>query len=385
MIRVLNVVNIYFSVPYFFGDQFKYLQKNGFKIYLICSPSEHLEKYSNEQNIECYQIPITRRITPFTDLVSLIKICVYIKKNKIDIISGHTAKGGLLAVLAGRIMGVKKIIFFRHGVPFDRKEGISKKIFTILNRFMAKCATDIVCVSPSLAKLSIDYNLNKESKQIVLGSGTCGGIDTQNKFNPDLIDSSSQFNLKQKLGLDDNCLVVGYVGRLVNDKGIPELVESFKLLLLRHKAKKIKLLLVGPLELDKKERDSLNQLTRNEIMSNQDIIYTGYIKDDIQLYYSIMDIVVLPSYHEGFGMCVIEASSMTKPVLVSKSTGCVDAIIEGETGHYIDINPNSICAGLEVLLDDNYRKVLGQQGRKMVIQKFDHSVIWPQIINLYKK
>lgn len=384
MKNVLNIINVYFSVPYFFGDQFLYLKNKGYHMHLICSPSTELAAYAKQQEISYAEIPVTRKITPFTDLVSLIKVCQYIKRNQIDIVVGHTSKGGLLAALAGRIMHVKKIIFFRHGSPIDRNTGLSKMFLLWINRCIASCSHQIVCVSPSIAAYSLALKLNPPEKQLVLGKGTCGGIDTKIKFNPSRLNASELEQLKQKLDIQSDSFVIGYCGRLVNDKGIPELVDAFEIISKKFPEKNLILLLVGPFQVEnKKERDELQEKTKKRIFSNPRIITTGYISNHIALYYAIMSIYVLPSYHEGFGMSILEASAMQLPVLTTRSVGCVDAIVENETGLYVDLTPEGIADGIVKLFDPVLRHQMGLKGREMVKNNYDHEILWPEIEKLY--
>lgn len=379
MKNVLNVVGVFFSVPYFFGDQFLYFKNKGYKMHLICSPSQFLKQYAEEQQIIYKEIPILRKISPFTDIVSLFKICLFIKINDIEVVVGHNAKGSLLALLAARIMNVPYRIYFRHGSLAPTKVGLSRKIVLIIDRFVAKCSTKIVCVSPSLYDLCIEDKLNSASKQMLLGKGTCGGIDTINKFNPDLIRIEDSNSLRQKLNLPQNAFVIGYSGRLVRDKGIAELVEGFDILRAKHPYKVLYLLLVGLFE----DGDALSDNVKNIIKADENIIYTGYIKNKIELYYSLMSMLILPSYREGFPTCVLEASAMRLPVLTTKSLGCIDSIIENETGNYIKITPESISEGIESYFDNELRKKLGYGGRSWVVNNFDNLLIWPEIEKLY--
>jgi glycosyltransferase involved in cell wall biosynthesis len=356
------------------------MREHAYDCHLICSPSEYLEDYAREQKIGYAGIPITRKITPVQDLKSLFAIAKYIQHHKIDIIVGHTPKGALLAMLSGVIMRVSIRIYFRHGLlnP-ERVKGITFFLFITMERFISFLATKIVCVSPSLADLSLKLRLNKASKQCVLGRGTCGGIDTIHKYNPGLINPEDQDRLRKSLNIDQNTFIVGYCGRLVNDKGIRELVDGFQLLREKHPDRKIKLLLVGFFD----ERDFLDTVTQQEIVNNNHIIITGYIKDNLPLYYSLMTVCILPSYREGFGMCMLEAQAMQIPVLTTRSFGCINSIIENKTGFFVDITPDGICDGIERYFDGSLRERIGKEGRKMVVEHFDNYVIWPEIEKLY--
>jgi hypothetical protein len=164
------------------------------------------------------EIPIARKISLLADMRAVVNICKYIKKNKIDVIVGHSPKGALLAMLAGWIMKTPKRIYFRHGLVYETSKGWMYSLLINIDRLTAFLSTKIVCVSPSLYKKSLEDRLNKEYKQLVLGKGTCGGINTITKFNPNLISTTDRINLQKNLSLPKDAFVIGYCGRIVRDK-----------------------------------------------------------------------------------------------------------------------------------------------------------------------
>lgn len=379
--RILHVINIYFSLSYL-GDQFSHFSKKGYKQHLICSPSEKLENYSKSQNISFAEVEIIRKVSLFKDLKGLVRICAYIHQNKIDIVVGHTPKGALLAMLAAYIMRVPKRIYFRHGLVYETMHGFPRKLMMNIDRLTAFCATQIVCVSPSLAKISLLDHLNSDKKQLVLGKGTCSGIDAIGKFNPILIDKIKLNQLRTLYNIDKNTFVIGYCGRLVRDKGIIDLVRGFKSLQAKLPLMHFQLLLVGDFE----DRDTLPADIITEIKFCSDIICTGFVFEEIEYYYSLMSVLVLPSYREGFGMVSLEAAAMELPVLTTKVTGCIDSIIEGETGFYISNTPEGITSGILKLMNDTKLKHYGLNGRKMVLEFYQNIITWQLIESkLYKR
>jgi len=376
--NILHIVNIYFVLPYFIGDQFLYLKNEGYNLNVICSPSEHLKDYAQKMKFNFSEIEISRKINVYNDIKALLHICYYIKKNNINIVVGHTPKGALLAMLASSIMRVQKRIYFRHGLVYETMNGTKRQFMILLDKITAYCATKIVCVSPSVYKKSIEEKLNPEIKQIILGKGTCGGIDALDKFNPEKINSKKLKFLKKSIGLNINTYVIGYCGRLVKDKGIIELVEAFKQLVIKTKLD-IKLLLIGDFE----TRDILPPNIIKEITNNKHIIKTGFIYNDIQYYYALMNLYILPSYREGFPISVLEASAMKIPVLTTKVTGCIDSIIENRTGIYISNSPANILNTIYNLINqkgsDKKLKQMGEKGREFVLKNFENHIIWPII------
>lgn len=370
--NILHIVNIYFVLPYFIGDQFFYFNKKGYKLNVICSPSQYLADYAKKMGFNYLEVEIARAIKPFKDFIAIFTICHYIKKNKIDIVVGHTPKGALLAMLAAKIMRIPCRVYFRHGLVYETMQGFQRKLMINLDRLTAFFSTKIVCVSPSVYTQSLKDRLNSEKKQIVLSKGTCGGIDSLNKFNPEKINLTTLNQLKVSLGIKQNDFVIGFCGRLVVDKGIIELVESFEQLKVESN-KNYKLLLVGDFE----KRNSLPKYIIDKIKYDKDIIITGFVFNNIEYYYALMNLFILPSYREGFPTSILEASAMQLPVLTTRATGCVDSIIEGHTGFYILNTVNSIFYGIKSLRDDKNIAKYGLNGRKFVLDYFDNLVLWP--------
>ena len=375
--KVLHVFTIIGTPKAFFDGQFKYLSVNGHEIHVVSDSPEDIE-FSLRNSIKYYQVPIVRKFNPFSDLSSIKNLIKLIRKEKYDIVVGHTPKGAMVAMIAAKIAMVNIRIYYRHGLIYTTAKGFKRIILKIVEQFTALFSTHIINVSFSLSKLAINDRLNSDKKQKVIGAGTCGGIDTITVFNPKLIHESENKMLKASLGISKDDFVVGFCGRVCKEKGIRELIDGFKKFILNNP--KSKLLLIGPFD----NRDVLPDKYKIEIENNPNIISTGRIdKSKLPLYYSIMDVFVFPSYREGFGMCVIEASAMKLPILVSHSHGCVDSIREHQTGEYVDISPLGIMSGLEKMKNASFRKMLGEEGRKFVVENFENRIMWPKIVNMY--
>lgn len=373
--NILHVVNIYFVLPYFIGDQFTYFKERGYRMNVVCSPSEYLADYAKKQGFEYIEIPVNRSISIKQDLTSIWHICNFVRKQKIDIVIGHTPKGALLGMIAGWLCRVPKRIYFRHGLVYETSHGFKQFILKTVDRIASLCATKIVCVSPSVLKRSIEDKLAPAKKQIILGNGTCNGVDTQGSFNPANIDETRLNTLMEKYGINGNDFVIGYSGRMVKDKGIIELVRAFDKL---ENSENCKLLLVGMFEV----RDALPKDVKERITSDSRIIYTGFINGGMEYYYAMMNVYVLASYREGFPTGVLEAQSMGKPVITTCVTGCCDSIIDKTTGLFVKNDADDIVEKLDMIR--LHHAIDGANGRKWVIDNFDSRLIWKEIEKLYK-
>jgi glycosyltransferase involved in cell wall biosynthesis len=378
--NILHVVNISFVLPYFIGNQFNYFHDKGYKLFVVCSPSEHLRNYANEMNFDYCETPIVRNFSLIKDIESIFKIIYYIKKNKIDIVCGHTPKGSLLSMIAALLSGVKKRIYFRHGLMYETSTGFKKSILINIERFTSYLATDIVCVSQSVLNNSIKNKLSRINKCKLLFKGSCNGVDVLSKFNPENIVLDQKVALKRQLYIPNDVLIIGYTGRLVKDKGIIDLVNAWNIV--KNKINNVILLLVGPFE----ERDALSMSVIDTIKTSESIIWTGLVDGFMEYYYSLMDIFILPSYREGFPTSILEASSMCLPVITTRVTGCIDSIIESETGIFVDNSALSIANGIIKYCENHHlRKKHGYNGRNFIKSNFEQSMIWDEIENkLYK-
>ncbi len=380
--KLIHVFSIFSTAESFFDGQFKYLTDQGYKIVVVSSDAPNTDAFCKRNGVRFVPLNIPRSVSPMAIVKAVKSICSLIRKEKADAVFGHTPVGALCAMIAARLCGVKNRVYYRHGLIYTTMKGLKHTIFKAEEKFVASLATSVINVSHSLSKLAVADGLNEAEKQYVIGHGTCGGIDAQNIFNPSLVDADKLLFIKKKLGFNDADIVFGFCGRICNDKGIPELVDAFELFQKLHSNIKAKLLFIGRFD----TRDGISEEKKQQIESNSDIVISGHIdKVEIPYYYSMLDVFVFPSLREGFGMSVVEASAMEKPILDSRAHGCVDAIVEHETGEYIDLSADGICKGMELMLDEDLRGKLGKSGRKRVLEWYDFQVMWPLVSDLYKK
>ena len=375
--HILHVVNIYFVIPYFLGGQFEYFRELGYELDVVCSASPYLAPYARQHNFGYREIPILRSINPIQDFKSIRQICRYIKDRQVGIVVGHTPKGGLLSMVAAWLMRVPKRVYFRHGLVYQTSTGLKRFILMSVDRLASLLATKIVCVSPSVLEQSIKDKLSSAHKQIVLGKGTCSGVDTQGKFNPQNINPEKMSLLKQKWGIDDSDWIVGYTGRLVRDKGIMELVDAFDLV--KANNPRLKLLLVGMFE----ERDALPQEVQNRIKNDPQIVWTDFQNEDMEYFYAMMNVYVLMSYREGFPTGTLEAQSMGVPVVTTRVTGCCDSIVEGETGTFVSREPEELGKVIKAMSEGEIT-FSAERTRLWVIDNFDNLRVWEEIKKLYE-
>ena len=380
--KILHIFTISRTPIAFFDDQFRYLKEHGYEVVLACKREDGIEEFAERNGVKYIPVEIPRSMSPVAILKSIGAIKRIIKDEKPEAVFGHTPVGALCAMIAAKWCGVKNRIYYRHGVIYTTMKGAKYLLFKWEEKFVASLATAVVNVSHSLSRLAAKDHLNADKKQYVIGHGTCGGIDAVNIFNPTLLNKADLDAAKKKLGLNDVDIVFGFCGRICNDKGVPELIDAFELFRSKHKGLKAKLLLIGAMDI----RDGVSGHYADKINEDKDIVLSGHVEGGgIPYYYAMLDVFVFPSHREGFGMCAIEASAMEKPLLVSKVHGCEDTIVEHLTGEYIGLDAESICQGMESMLDTDTRSFLGENGRMKVLEWYDSRVMWPLVKELYER
>lgn len=380
--KILHIFTISRTPIAFFDGQFRYLKEHGYEVVLVCKREDGIEEFAERNGVKYIPVEIPRSMSPVAILKSIGAIKRIIKDEKPEAVFGHTPVGALCAMIAAKWCGVKNRIYYRHGVIYTTMKGAKYLLFKWEEKFVASLATAVVNVSHSLSRLAAKDHLNTDKKQHVIGHGTCGGIDAVNIFNPTLLIKADLDAAKKKLGLNDVDIVFGFCGRICNDKGVPELIDAFELFRSKHKGLKAKLLLIGAMDI----RDGVSGHYADKINEDKDIVLSGHVEGGgIPYYYAMLDVFVFPSHREGFGMCAIEASAMEKPLLVSKVHGCEDTIVEHLTGEYIGLDAESICKGMESMLDADKRRFLGENGRVKVLEWYDFRVMWPLVKELYER
>ncbi|WP_248722994.1 glycosyltransferase family 4 protein [Seonamhaeicola sp. ML3] len=359
----------------FFQGQIQVFKKL-FDVSLVSSPGIQLENLEASEKVSTHTVTMERNIAPLEDVKSLIGMIKLFKKEKPFLVHGNTPKGGLISMLAAYICRVQKRVYCIHGLRYQGNSGLKGFILRTMEKTTCALATDLVTVSFGVAKtLSEDKITSKEVH--VIANGSINGIDP-NYFNPKI-----EFSVPENLDFntDKNSIVFGFVGRLVKDKGIVELVNAFVDLNKKHK--NIKLLLVGNTE---DLLDPLPDSTKNHILNSKDIFSAGFQKD-IRPYLKLMNVFTFPSYREGFGVSIMEAAAMGVPSISSNISGCNEIISDGYNGKLI---PPKSTSHLQDAMESFIKnpeliKKYASVSRKSVLEKYDQKIVWNAIEEFYTK
>jgi glycosyltransferase involved in cell wall biosynthesis len=351
-----------------------------FEMIAVSSPGKVLEEVSNQEGVRTASITMTRSITPAKDLQAVWQLYRLFKKENPSIVHTHTPKAGLLGMIAARMAGVPVRMHTVAGMPLMETKGFKKKILQGTERLTYSCATAVYPNSKNLALLIQENNFCKKGKLKVLGNGSSNGIDTEFFQSNEPLETSAT-NLRQSLNIGGNDFVFLFVGRLVKDKGIEELVTAF--VNLKSSYPFIKLLLVGPYEED---LDPLSDGTKTIIHGDQNIIHAGFQKD-IRPYLIISSVLAFPSYREGFPNVPMQAGCFHLPSIVTNINGCNEIIEHGMNGLIIPPkNAEALQdAMLALLTDERLYDKLKSNARRMIVERYEQKMLWSLLLNEYNE
>jgi glycosyltransferase involved in cell wall biosynthesis len=376
--KLVRITTIPISLEKLLSGQLQFMNSH-YDVIAVSAEKENLEKLGKSQNVAVFPLEMTRQITPFKDVLAVIKLYFFLKKIKPFIVHTHTPKAGIVGMLAAKLANVPVRLHTVAGLPLMEATGFKRKILDFVERLTYRCATKVYPNSFGLLEIINKNNYCKSDKLKVIANGSSNGIDTS-YFNPDLFSSEQKKALKADLKINENDFVFIFVGRLVKDKGINELIAAFEKISIENQT--VKLLLVGNFE---DELDPLTPSTMATINANSNIISVGF-QNDVRLYFSISNCLVFPSYREGFPNVVLQAGAMELPSIVSNINGCNEIIEEKINGLIIPVkNEEAIFDAMKkVTLDSSLLQKMQNNSRSKIISKYDQKLIWEAILSEYR-
>lgn len=363
----------------FFRGQLRYLQSKGFDVYVISSPGSELTKFGQQESVHTYGVRMARKPAPLADVMSLVSLTALFREIRPLIVHAHTPKAGLLAMIAGAICRVPVRLYTIHGLPFMTRKGLTRSLLRYAESTTCHLAKKVYAVSQSIASCAVSESVVSPSKIKVLGHGSINGVDTEGRFNPSRFAEKRDF-LRHQLGIPAHARTIGFVGRIVQDKGILELATAWSNL--RREYEDVRLILAGDFE----EEDPVPTTVRDELLSDPRVHFLGWV-DDPAWVFSVIDVLVLPSRREGFGVVAIEAAAMEVPVVACKIPGCVDAVQDGVTGKLVPAEePQALTEAIKLYLNDaTLRKEHGRAGRERARMLFRPETIWKLLYDEYEQ
>lgn len=369
MKKICFITTISATLKAFVQETAKYLYKNGeYDITFICNQDNEFQEQLPEY---IHFIPLTiKRGISLDGIKNIYNLYRIFKKEKFDLIQYSTPNAALYASVAGKLAKIKVRLYCQWGIRYVGFSGIKRKIFKQIERITCKNSTWIEPDSFGNLEFSHKENLYSSSKSSVIWNGSASGVDLQ-KFDIKQKESWKK-EIREKYNLNKE-IVIGFIGRLEKDKGVNELLQAFKNI----ENENLKLFMVGPED----KPDTVNQELYDWAKKNKNIIFTGRV-NDVEKYYSAMDIFVLPSYREGFGSVVVEAEAMGVPVIVTNIPGPTDAMIKDKTGLIIEkADSKQLEKAMKKLIENEHlRNKIGNEGIKVAKEKFEKNKLFEFIL-----
>ncbi len=379
--KIIRVTTVPISLGKLLQGQLQFMSQHYDVIGVSGKGGDTLEKVSKQEGVRVIPIEMTRKITPVQDLKAVFALYRLFKKEKPDIVHSHTPKAGTLSMLAAKLAGVPHRLHTIAGLPLLEATGAKRTLLNTVEKLTYACATKIYPNSTGLNDIIIKHKFTSPKKLKVIANGSSNGIDTS-FFDPGLYSDEDNLKLSKSLGISSSDTVIVYVGRLVRDKGIHELIDAFKKL--NTESANAKLLLVGAYE---KDLDPLSPETEEEINTNPNIIMVGW-QDDVRPYFAMSDILAFPSYREGFPNVVMQAASMGLASIVTDINGCNEIITDSNNnGKIIPVkNAEQLFENIKLLVnDDTLRTTLAANARTSITSRYERKVVWNAILEEYRQ
>lgn len=375
-IKILRVVTSSISFKLIDG-QAQFMQQQGYQVITASGgpfPKEEIPQLKGVRFIP--QPHLVRPISIKEDLLALRDMIRLIRKERPDIIHSHTPKAGLMGMLAGWLCRVPIRIHTVAGLPLLVHRGFKRKVLNLVERITYRCATYVYPNSHKLRDTIISLGLASPDKLRVIGDGSSNGINVQHfckaLFAEELVDP-----IRKQLGGGFTFI---FVGRIVRDKGICELVEAFTRLQQEHPD--ARLLLVGDFE---QKLDPLPDDVYHTIQSHPAINCAGW-QDDVRPWFAAADALAFPSYREGFPNVVMQAGAMGLPCVVSDINGCNEIIIEGENGLIIPSHDAAaLYQAMKRMIEDKALYTHCQQNaRPLIASRYKQEDVWQATLEMYR-
>jgi len=375
--RVLYVVTSAVTTRLLRG-QLAAVSRAGFEVWIASAPGAELNQCALAEGSTPVAIPMHREPSPLADLRALAKLWLEMRRIRPVVTNVGTPKAGLLGGLAAWFSRVPCRVYTLRGLRWETTRGWKRQILLAADWLACRMAHRVICVSASVRDRAVAVGIVKQDKTVVFGAGSSNGVDAA-RFAPLPERLAHARALRRELGIPPGAPVIGFIGRLTRDKGVGDLIEAHARLSQRWL--ELRLILVGNAE----SGDLLPDHAAARIRGTPHVLRIGHAEDVAPLYH-LMDVLALPSHREGFPNVVLEAGAAEKPVVATRATGTVDAVVDGVTGLLVPVGDATALAGaLELVLGDpEFAAGLGSAGRARVLAEFSQEHIWEALIAGYR-
>lgn len=375
---LVRITTVPISLEKLLAGQLRYMSQF-YRVVAVSSEKDNLERLGQKEKVATFHVHLTRKITPIADFKALIRMYFYFRKTKPAIVHTHTPKAGTIGMLAAKLAGVKIRLHTVAGLPLLEETGTKRKILNAVEKLTYACATKVYPNSVGLKDIIIQSRFCQPNKLKVIANGSSNGIDTE-YFSRKHFSEDTLSQLQKQLGIQSEDFVFVFVGRLVKDKGINELIQAF--CRLPQEQHPVKLLLVGDYESD---LDPLQPNTLAQITSNPNIISTGF-QTDVRPYFCLSHALVFPTYREGFPNVVLQAGALDLPGIVTNINGCNEIIVPGKNGLIIPVKEeNAIFDAMQFFIHHPQEtSAMKKNAREMIETRYKQAVVWEAIRQEYQ-
>lgn len=376
--KIIRTAAIPGSLYTLLKGQLEYLNKE-YEIIGLSSDGPLLKQTAEREGIRTIAVNIERNISPFKDLQSLFQLYRVFKKEKPFMVHSITPKAGLLSMMAAYFARVPKRVHMFTGLIFPTQTGFKKQLLLFFDKLICRFSTHIYPEGNGVKNDLINYEVTKKPLQVI-ANGNVNGINLE-VFSPDNYKYEDIKKLRDKLNLSTSDFLWIYIGRLVNDKGVNELIQAWERLTLKYE--NTKLLLVGS---DDGETDILPLATRELINSHPHIVPLGQ-QNDVRPFLALADAFVFPSYREGFPNVVLEAGAMGLPAIVTDINGSNEIIKAGENGLIIPSKDSeALQKAMETFLEDTALVAsMTKNARRLIVSRYNRDDVWSALSEEYEK
>jgi glycosyltransferase involved in cell wall biosynthesis len=373
-VRVAHITTIDLSLRYLLLNQLLYLKTLGYDVTGISAPGPDVQALT-AAGVRHLPVPMTRRLTPLADLRALWQLTRLLRREGFDIVHTHNPKPGLIGQIAARLAGVPIVVNTIHGLYFhERSPWLRRTVFSTFERIAAWCSDRILSQSREDVDTLLSLGICREDRIRHLGNG----IDVS-RFSPGNVDVAAVERARADLDLGSGP-VVGFVGRLVAEKGLPELLAAAAIV--RLQVPDARFLIVGPADASK--ADALSPRTADDAGVGDICRFVG-MRNDMPLMFALMRVFVLPSHREGVPRSPMEASAMGVPSVVTDVRGCREVVEHERTGLLVPVrNPEALAAAIvRLLTHDREAEVFGRNARQLAVERFDERRIFATVAEAY--
>jgi glycosyltransferase involved in cell wall biosynthesis len=362
----------------------EHLALRGYKIEFACNRGEYLP-HLLRLGFPVKVVPISRKLISASHILALYQLWQLIRERKYQIVHTHTPIASFVGRISGALGGTPVKIYHMRGGWFDSKSFLKREVFALAELVAGRWTSHAFTINCEDAEELVQRRIVKREKVTCLHCGG-GGINV-NKFKPLFMTAEEKTRLGAEFGIEDGSVVIGFIGRLVREKGVFELLSAFKQIAFIEPS--ARLLVVGDTLSSERDRTTSKELRETvracDVLSGK-VIFTGF-REDIPCLMSIMDLVVLPSYREGFGMVLAEAAAMGIPRVSSDTRGGREAIKSEEDGLLVPVGDvRSLGKALiRFIKDVELRRRMGEESRKMALRRFDQNVLFEEIRGVYER